>query len=76
MIQILGDYKVWVWWVAEIAIKERKIALPTSRIKWYCNWLYLPVTTGQVQYAMREGVRRGKFTIIRDGRVNYYKLKR
>lgn len=63
----------WIWWVASEAIRERRIALPTHRIHWYCRWLYLKVTRKEVSAAMESGLQHGLFVKVKDGRRNYWK---
>lgn len=59
----------------ELAIKERKIALPAKRLYFYCRWLGVKVSYGYVCEVLREAVKSGHLVVVRDGSWKYYKLR-
>jgi len=65
-----------VEYIAVEAIKQRRIALPTKRIVWYCRWLGLKAKPGTIVKILTQMVLDGKLKAYHEGKVRYFKLNR
>jgi hypothetical protein len=61
--------------VAELAIKERKIALPAKRIYFYCRYLGVKVSYSYVCEILRRQVEAGHLVVVHDGNWRYFKIR-
>jgi hypothetical protein len=59
-----------------LVIKERRIALPITRLAWYAHWFGLPVSAEGVAAIARHMVKDGRLLKVMDGRRVYYKIRR
>ena len=60
----------------ELVIRERKIALPTTRLAWYARWFGIPVSEQHVANVCNQMWKEGKLKKIKDGRWTYWKNRR
>lgn len=64
------DFRVMV----HMVIKERRVALPASRLIWYATKFFrLPITAPTAKRILRKMVREGVLVVIADGKWRYYK---
>lgn len=59
----------------ELVIKERRIALPASRLWWYARWFGIPVSRQHVGAVCRMMEKDGRLLRIEDGKYIYWKLR-
>lgn len=59
--------------MVELVIRERKIALPASRLIWYAHWFGLGGNERHLQYLLGRMVKDGLLVVVEDGRHRYYK---
>lgn len=57
-----------------LVIKERRIALPTSRLIWYAKWFGIDCKPANVRRVIQRMVREGTLVPVRDGRFTYFKI--
>jgi hypothetical protein len=60
----------------ELVIKERRIALPLSRLAWYARWFGIPCKRATVAKIANKMVADGRLVKALDGRHVYYKNRR
>jgi hypothetical protein len=61
--------------MVELVIHERRIALPAQRLVWYAHWFGIGISPTTAKKLLRNMVKSGKLTVIKDGRYRYYKLR-
>lgn len=59
--------------MCELIIKERKIALPASRLLWYAHWFGLSIKPKTAYKMLNDLVREGTLVKVKDGKFSYYK---
>lgn len=69
-VPVLQDLETMIF----LVIKERRIALPTSRLIWYAKWFNIPCQPANVRKTIQRMVREGTLVEVRDGRYRYYKI--
>jgi hypothetical protein len=60
----------------ELVIRERRIALPASRLYWYAKWFGLQCTRGTVTHVIHQMCQDGRLIRVMDGKHRYYKNRR
>lgn len=62
--------------MVELVIKERRIALPMSRLYWYARYFNIKTTRANLGRVCRDMVKAGKLAVVLDGKLKYYKNRR
>jgi Fe2+ or Zn2+ uptake regulation protein len=57
-----------------LVLKERGIALPTTRLQWYARWLKMGWTNAQVYRILRELEAMGWVRRYKEGGEDYWQL--